>query len=128
MAKMKNNNISFEGIEEEDLINFKSIRRKDCLKQEEFDKEHNVTTFIGIKLAKDGSGEYVPTTIENRDKFILLLVVFGIIYFVDYITYINGILYSGNSALPSLKTPTPPLHHLPKIKNPKVKRNKSRRR
>lgn len=70
MVKMEKNNISFEGIEEEDIINFKSIRRKDCLKQEEFDKEHNVTTFIGIKLAKDSSGEYVPTSIENRDKFI----------------------------------------------------------
>jgi hypothetical protein len=68
--------------------------------------------------------------IENHHKFILLLLVFGIIYFVDYITYINAILYSGNSvaALPSLKTPTPPLHHLPKIKNSKVKRNKGRRR
>ena len=68
--------------------------------------------------------------IENRDKFILLLFVFVIIYFVDYITYINGILYNGNSvaALPSLKTPTPPLHHLPKITNPKVKRSIKKRK
>ena len=68
--------------------------------------------------------------IENRDKFILLLFVFIIIYFVDYITYINTILYSGNSvaALPSLKTPTPPLHHLPKIKNPKMKRSIKKRK
>jgi hypothetical protein len=57
-----------------------------------------------------------------------LLFVFVIIYFVDYITHINTILYNGNSvqALPSLKTPTPPLHHLPKIKNPK-KKGKGRR-
>jgi hypothetical protein len=68
--------------------------------------------------------------IENRDKFILLLFVFIIIYFVDYITYINTIIYSGNSvaALPSLKTPTPPLHHLPKIKNPKVKQSIKKRK
>lgn len=66
--------------------------------------------------------------IENRDKFILLLFVFIIIYFVDYITYINTILYNGNSALPSLKTPTPPLHHLPKIKNPKLKRSIKKRK
>ena len=65
--------------------------------------------------------------IENRDKFILLLFVFIIIYFVDYITYINTIIYSGNSvaALPSLKTP---LHHLPKIKNPKVKQSIKKRK
>ena len=68
--------------------------------------------------------------IENRDKFILLLFVFIIIYFVDYITYINTIIYSGNSvaALPSLKTPTPPLHHLPKIKNPTVKQSIKKRK
>jgi hypothetical protein len=66
--------------------------------------------------------------IENHHKLLLLLLVFVIIYFVDYITYINTILYSGNSvqALPSLKTPTPPLHHLPNVKNPK-KKGKGRR-
>ena len=85
------------------------------------DSYNNDTFLSNIK-------DSINYVIENRDKFILLLFVFIIIYFVDYITYINGILYSGNSALPSLKTPTPPLHHLPKIKNSKVKRNKSRRR
>ena len=85
------------------------------------DSNNNDTFLSNIK-------DSINYVIQNRDKFILLLLVFGIIYFVDYITYINGILYSGNSALPSLKTPTPPLHHLPKIKNPKEKRNKSRRR
>jgi hypothetical protein len=87
------------------------------------DINNNDTFLFNIK-------DSINYIIENRDKFILLLFVFIIIYFVDYITYINTILYSGNSvaALPSLKTPTPPLHHLPKIKNPKMKRNKSQRR
>ena len=61
-------------------------------------------------------------------NILIVLFVFIIIYFVDYITYINGILYSGNSALPSLKTPTPPLHHLPKIKNPNMKRSIKKRK
>jgi hypothetical protein len=88
------------------------------------DSYNNDTFLSNIK-------DSINYVIENRDKFILLLLVFVIIYFVDYITYINGILYSSpNSvpALPSLKTPTPPLHHFPNVKNPKVKRNKSRRR
>ena len=85
---------------------------------------YNNDTFLSnIKVS-------INYVIENRDKFLLLLLVFGIIYFVDYITYINTILYSGNSAqaLPSLKTPTPPLHHLPKIKNPKLKRSIKKRK
>jgi hypothetical protein len=87
------------------------------------DSYNNDTFFSNIK-------DTINYVIENHHKFILLFFVFVIIYFVDYITYINTIIYSGNSvpALPSLKTPTPPLHHLPKIKNPKEKRNKSRRR
>ena len=52
--------------------------------------------------------------IENHHKFILLLFVFVIIYFVDYIAYINGILYAP-PGLPSLKT------HIQYIKNPKKK-------
>ena len=85
------------------------------------DSYNNDTFLSNIK-------DSINYVIENRDKFILLLLVFGIIYFVDYITYINGILYNGNLALPSLKTPTPPLHHLPKIKNPKEKQSRRRRR
>ena len=85
------------------------------------DSYNNDTFLSNIK-------DSINYVIENRDKFILLLFVFGIIYFVDYITYINGILYNGNSALPSLKTPTPPLHHLPKITNPKVKRSIKKRK
>ena len=84
---------------------------------------NNDTILSNIKVS-------INYVIENRDKFLLLLLVFGIIYFVDYITYINTIIYSGNSvaALPSLKTPTPPLHHLPKIKNPKLKRSIKKRK
>ena len=87
------------------------------------DSYNNDTFLSNIK-------DSINYVIENRDKFILLLFVFGIIYFVDYITYINSILYNGNSvaALPSLKTPTPPLHHLPKIKNPKVKQSSKKRK
>ena len=87
------------------------------------DSNNNDTFLSNIK-------DSINYVIENRDKFILLLFVFIIIYFVDYITYINTILYSGNSvaALPSLKTPTPPLHHLPKIKNPKMKRSIKKRK
>ena len=66
--------------------------------------------------------------IENRDKFILLLFVFVIIYFVDYITYINTIIYSTTPMpmLPNLNNKIQPIPN--KIKNPKEKRNKSRRR
>ena len=66
--------------------------------------------------------------IENREKFVLLVLVFVIIYFVDYITYINTILYAAPTVpgLPSLKPQIgPPLPHL---KNPKEKRSRSRRR
>ena len=85
------------------------------------DSNNNDTFLSNIK-------DSINYVIENRDKFMLLLFVFVIIYFVDYITYINGILYNGNLALPSLKTPTPPLHHLPKIKNPKLKRSIKKRK
>jgi hypothetical protein len=51
----------------------------------------------------------ITYVIENRDKFLLLLFVFVIIYFVDYITHINTILYSTPVApsLPILKKPIP---------------------
>ena len=55
------------------------------------DSYNNDTFLSNIK-------DSINYVIENRDKFILLLLVFGIIYFVDYITYINGILYNGNLA------------------------------
>ena len=61
----------------------------------------------------------ITYVIENRDKFLLLLFVFVIIYFVDYITHINTILYAAPVApsLPILKT------HIPHIK----KKSKRRR-
>jgi hypothetical protein len=51
--------------------------------------------------------------IENREKFVLLVLVFVIVYFVDYITYINGMMYGVTSppGLPSLKTS---IHHIKK--------------
>ena len=66
--------------------------------------------------------------IENHHKFILLLFVFVIIYFVDYITYINSILYGATAVpgLPSLKTPVAPSPN--NIKPSKAKRSIRRRR
>ena len=40
--------------------------------------------------------------ITHYEKFLLLLFVCVIIYFVDYITYINGIIYGGPQAIPGL--------------------------
>jgi hypothetical protein len=57
--------------------------------------------------------------IEHYEKFVLLLFVFIIIYFVDYITYINAILYTP----PGLPTP----HGLPILK-PDIKKKSKRRR
>lgn len=51
--------------------------------------------------------------IENHHKFVLLLFVFVIIYFVDYITYINTILYAA-PAIPGLPSLKPPLQHIKK--------------
>ena len=70
----------------------------------------------------------ISYVIENHEKFVLFSLVFIIIYFVDYITYINSMLYTAPfvPGLPSLKpTIGPPLPHL---KNHKMKRSKSRRR
>ena len=57
--------------------------------------------------------------IENHHKFVLLILVFVIIYFVDYITYFNTMLY-GVTAPPGLQTNT---HHLPHIIKSKGKRS-----
>ena len=48
--------------------------------------------------------------IINYEKFLLLLLVCVIIYFVDYVTHINGFIYGGQQVIPglaSLATPTP---------------------
>jgi hypothetical protein len=65
--------------------------------------------------------------IINYEKFILLLLVGIIIYFVDYITHINAFLYGAQHPIPgltSLATPTPKDNmnnmNIPKI--PKRKR------
>ena len=62
--------------------------------------------------------------IINYEKFILLLLVGIIIYFVDYITHINTFLYRGPQIIPglaSLATPTPK-DNMNILKIPKRKR------
>jgi hypothetical protein len=81
------------------------------------DSYNNDTFFSNIR-------DTINYVIENHHKFILLLFVFVIIYFVDYITYINTILYSPTQ-LPILNTKIEPI---PKIKNPKVKQSTKKRR
>lgn len=60
--------------------------------------------------------------IENHHKFVLLVLVFVIIYFVDYITYFNTMLY-GVTAPPGLQSLKTPTHHLPHIIKSKGKRS-----
>jgi len=71
--------------------------------------------------------------IENHEKFVLLVLVFVIIYFVDYITYLNTLVYgtisplgatSPPGGLQGLKTPT---HHLSHTIKSKGKRSRRRR-
>ena len=88
------------------------------------DSYNNETFLTNIK-------DSINYIIENHHKFLLLLFVFLIIYFVDYITYINTILYNnGNlvTGLPILNNQIHQIHQLPNVKNPKGKRNRSRRR
>ena len=75
----------------------------------------------------------ISYVIENHEKFVLLVLVFVIIYFVDYITYLNTIVYGANSplgatsppgGLQGLKTPT---HHLSHTIKSKGKRSRRRR-
>lgn len=65
--------------------------------------------------------------IINYEKFLLLLLVCVIIYFVDYITHINGFIYGGQQIIPglaSLATPTPKdnMNNMNILKIPKRKR------
>jgi hypothetical protein len=71
--------------------------------------------------------------IENHHKFVLLILVFVIIYFVDYITYLNTLVYgtisplgatSPPGGLQGLKTPT---HHLSHTIKSKGRRSRRRR-
>jgi hypothetical protein len=82
------------------------------------DSYNNETIFSNIK----DSTNYI---IENHHKFLLLLFVFVIIYFVEYITHINTLLYSSAPLIPGLNSQKPQLK--PQLK-PKGKRNKSIRR
>jgi len=62
--------------------------------------------------------------IINYEKFLLLLLVCAIIYFVDYITHVNAFLYGGQQVIPglaSLATPTPK-DNMNILKIPKRKR------
>lgn len=51
------------------LINWKKSRRSDCMAQSVFDDKYNVNTSCPIREARDGSGEMVPSIIEN-DKVV----------------------------------------------------------
>ena len=68
----------------------------------------------------------ISYVIENYHKFLLLAFVFIIIYFLDYVMYINTVLYSPTfqPVLSSLKTPQ---HHLSHIIKSKGKRSRRRR-
>ena len=71
--------------------------------------------------------------IENHEKFVLLVLVFVIIYFVDYITYLNTLVYGTTSPLGATSPPgglhnlKAPTHHLSHIIKSKGKRSKRRR-
>ena len=70
----------------------------------------------------------ISYVIENHEKFVLFVLVFVIIYFVDYITYLNTLIYGVTSppgGLQSLKAPT---HHLIHTHIIKSKGKRSRRR
>ena len=82
------------------------------------DSYNNETIFSNIK-------DSINYVIENYHKFLLLLFAFVIIYFVDYITHINTLLYSSAPLIPGLNSQNPQLN--PQLK-PKGKRNKSRSR
>jgi hypothetical protein len=67
--------------------------------------------------------------ITNYHKFILLILTFFIIYFVDYISNINAFLYNRQSipGLTSLKTPTPSVQSQMKIPRINQKNKKNRK-
>jgi hypothetical protein len=79
--------------------------------------EHDESLWFNVKSTID-------YFITNYYKFILLILVFFIIYFVDHISNINAFIYGGQviPGLTSLKTPTPPLQKQTKIKP--IRKNK----
>lgn len=76
----------------------------------------------------------ISYVIENHEKFVLFVLVFVIIYFVDYITYLNTLVYGTTSPLGATSPPgglqglKPPTHHLIHTHTIKSKRRRSRRR
>ena len=64
--------------------------------------------------------------ITNYHKFILLIIAFFIIYFVDYVSNINAFLYNGQSIL-GLQTPTSPLQSQIKIQKLKPKQKNKKK-
>jgi hypothetical protein len=81
------------------------------------DSYNNETFFSNIK-------NVINYFIENHHKLLLLLLVFVIIYGVDYISYINTILYNTTSSVPSLNPTMPPLQNSKKIKGRSIKKRK----
>ena len=72
----------------------------------------------------------ISYVIENHEKFVLLVLVFVIIYFVDYITYLNTLVYGTTSPLGVTSTPgglQTNTHHLSHIIKSKGKRSRRRR-
>lgn len=72
----------------------------------------------------------ISYVIENHEKFVLLVLVFVIIYFVDYITYLNTLIYGTTSPLGVTSTPgglQKNTHHLSHIIKSKGKRSRRRR-
>jgi hypothetical protein len=73
----------------------------------------------------------ISYVIENHEKFVLFVLVFVIIYFVDYITYLNTLVYGTTSPLGATSTPgglQTNTHHLIHTHTIKSKRRRSRRR
>ena len=54
--------------------------------------------------------------INNYHKFLLLLLVAIIIYFVDYITYMNTLIYSSPQIIPGLSNLASSSYHQDKVK------------
>lgn len=72
----------------------------------------------------------ISYVIENHEKFVLLVLVFVIIYFVDYITYLNTLIYGTTSPLGATSPPgglQTNTHHLSHIIKSKGKRSRRRR-
>jgi hypothetical protein len=85
--------------------------------------DHDESLWFNVKYT-------VNYLITNYYKFILLILVFFIIYFVDYISNINAFIYNSQAipGLTSLKTPTPPLQTQIKMSKKNKTNQKNRRK